>query len=49
MQPGPCCSEQSPVQVRRGQVKVGTRAVTGDDLACLFIRPRPGSDGLRSE
>jgi predicted esterase len=34
----------SPVQVRRGQVKVGPRTVTGEDLACLFIRPRPGSD-----
>ena len=35
---------ESPVQVRRGQVKVGPRSVSGDDLACLFIRPRPGSD-----
>ena len=34
----------SPVQVRRGQVKLGSRTVTGDDLACLFVRPRPGSD-----
>jgi dienelactone hydrolase len=34
----------SPVQVHRGKVKVGSRAVAGEDLACLFIRPRPGSD-----
>jgi pimeloyl-ACP methyl ester carboxylesterase len=36
--------EESPVQVHRGQVKVGPRTVSGDDLACLFVRPRPGSD-----
>jgi hypothetical protein len=35
---------ESPVQVRRGEVKLGPRSVTGDNLACLFIRPRPGSD-----
>jgi pimeloyl-ACP methyl ester carboxylesterase len=35
---------ESPVQVRRGEVKLGPRGVTGDDLACVFIRPRPGSD-----
>jgi len=34
----------SPVQVRRGRVTVGDRAAMGDDLACLFVRPRPGSD-----
>jgi pimeloyl-ACP methyl ester carboxylesterase len=34
----------SPVQVRRGQVKFGARTVSGEDLACLFVRPRPGSD-----
>jgi predicted esterase len=33
-----------PVQVRRGEVRIGRRTVTGDDLTCLFIRPRPGSD-----
>jgi pimeloyl-ACP methyl ester carboxylesterase len=32
-----------PVQVKRGAVRVGTRTEKGD-LACLFIRPRPGSD-----
>jgi hypothetical protein len=34
----------SPVQVRRGAVQVGERKEAGDDLACLFVRPRPGSD-----
>jgi hypothetical protein len=34
----------SPVQVRRGQIRVGTHELPGDDLACLFLRPRPGSD-----
>ncbi len=34
----------SPVQVRRGSVSIGTRIEKGDDLACLFLRPRPGSD-----
>lgn len=35
---------QSPVQVRRGVVVVGEREIAGDDLACLFIRPRAESD-----
>lgn len=34
----------SPVQVDRRGVRVGSRVVSGDDLACLFVRPRPGSD-----
>ena len=34
----------SPVQVERGRVRIGKRTVSGDDLACLFLRPRPGSD-----
>lgn len=34
----------SPVQVRRQSVRVGHREITGTDLACLFLRPRPGSD-----
>ncbi len=33
----------SPVQVRRAHVQVGTRRVDGPDLACLVTRPRPGS------
>ena len=34
----------SPVQVSRGSLKVGEKETKGDDLACLFVRPRPGSD-----
>jgi hypothetical protein len=34
----------SPVQVCRGRVRVGDREEAGSDLACLFLRPRPGSD-----
>jgi hypothetical protein len=33
-----------PVQVRHGEVHVGDRTESGNDLACLFVRPRPGSD-----
>ena len=28
----------------RGEVQVGDNKATGADLACLFVRPRPGSD-----
>jgi hypothetical protein len=31
----------SPIQVRRGSVHVGDKTLTGDDLACVFLRPRP--------
>ena len=34
----------SPVQVAAGRVRVGSREWQGLDLACLFLRPRPGSD-----
>ena len=34
----------SPVQAQRGSVRIGDREERGDDLACLFVRPRPGSD-----
>ena len=33
----------SPVQVNRGGIAVGERTIPGDDLACIFLRPRPGS------
>ncbi|MBM3824450.1 MAG: alpha/beta hydrolase [Verrucomicrobia bacterium] len=33
----------SPVQVRRGHLVVGGETRRGDDLAALFLRPRPGS------
>jgi pimeloyl-ACP methyl ester carboxylesterase len=35
---------ESPVQVGRGKIQIGDREEKGDDLACLFVRPRPGSD-----
>ncbi len=35
---------ESPVQVRRGEVSAGGHREKGDALACLFLRPRPGSD-----
>jgi hypothetical protein len=35
---------ESPVQVSRRQVRIGRRILSGDDLACLFVRPRSGSD-----
>lgn len=34
----------SPVQVGRGSLQVGDKNSTGDDVGCLFIRPRPGSE-----
>jgi poly(3-hydroxybutyrate) depolymerase len=34
----------SPVQVRRGAVRVGQHTVSGEGLACLFVRPKPGND-----
>jgi pimeloyl-ACP methyl ester carboxylesterase len=40
----PALLSESPVRVKRGQAQIGQRKVNGDNLACLFIRPRPGSD-----
>ncbi|WP_169981042.1 carboxylesterase family protein [Tautonia rosea] len=34
----------APVVVERGRLRVGSVDRERDDLACLFIRPRPGSD-----
>jgi len=34
----------SPLEVRRGKVRVGTRTETSDALAVLAVRPRAGSD-----
>ena len=34
----------SPVQVGRGKLTIGTRTEIGEDLAVIFLRPRPGSD-----
>jgi pimeloyl-ACP methyl ester carboxylesterase len=35
---------QGPVTVKSGSVVLGGRETKGDDLACLFVRPRPDSD-----
>ncbi len=40
----PALLGDSPVQVRRGAVRIGQQAVLSDNLACLFVRPRPGND-----
>jgi pimeloyl-ACP methyl ester carboxylesterase len=34
----------SPVEIRRGHVRIGTRTETADNLAVVTVRPRPGSD-----
>lgn len=33
-----------PLRVARNAIQVGDRSEQGDDLVCLLIRPRPGSD-----
>lgn len=33
----------SPIRTARGKIEVGDRVFTGEDLAALFIRPRPDS------
>ena len=38
----PALLNNSPIQVQRGKLTVGDRALEGDDLACIMIRPRPG-------
>jgi len=39
----PLLLRYAPVQVHRGAIDVGTRHLAGEDLACIMIRPRPGS------
>jgi len=34
----------SPIQVRRSIIQINKQLLRGDDLAALFIQPRPGSD-----
>lgn len=36
--------KDSPIRVRRGALRIGARELKGDDLACIFVRPRPGDD-----
>ncbi len=40
----PALLGDGPVQVRRGSVRLGRESIEGDGLACLFVRPRAGSD-----
>jgi dienelactone hydrolase len=35
---------RSPVQVHRGRLQIADRQLEESNLACLFVRPRPGSD-----
>ncbi|MFA7229078.1 MAG: prolyl oligopeptidase family serine peptidase, partial [Melioribacteraceae bacterium] len=34
----------SPVQIKKGKVRIGSKEFSGKDLACLFVRPVKGSD-----
>ncbi|HVG93415.1 MAG TPA: prolyl oligopeptidase family serine peptidase, partial [Planctomycetota bacterium] len=36
---------KAPVRVARGVLRVGDHEEKGDDLACLFLHPRPETDG----
>jgi len=36
--------EESPVQVFNNRIVIGDRTITGDDIACYFIRPLKGSE-----
>ncbi len=40
----PALLGQGPVQVRAGLIGLGGEAIEGEGLACLFVRPRAGSD-----
>lgn len=33
----------SPIQVARGEARIGDKRYRGDDLVCFFVRPRPDS------
>lgn len=34
----------SPIEVRRGEIRLGSEVLRGQDLGCLFVRPRPDDD-----
>jgi dienelactone hydrolase len=36
--------KDSPIQVKRGAVRIGSRDTAGGNLACVFLRPKPGSN-----
>jgi predicted peptidase len=38
--------DNSPIQVNRKSVKIGDKELKGNDLSCLFIRPKQGTDNL---
>jgi hypothetical protein len=38
--------EDSPVQVSSGKVSIGGKVFKGEDISCIFVRPRQGSDRL---
>jgi poly(3-hydroxybutyrate) depolymerase len=38
--------DNSPVQVSAGEISVGGRVFKGEDISCIFVRPREGSDRL---
>ncbi len=40
----PVLLDHSPVQVKNGMITAGGKKLPGDDMACLFLRPRYGSD-----
>ncbi|MCL5096665.1 MAG: prolyl oligopeptidase family serine peptidase [Candidatus Omnitrophica bacterium] len=40
----PILLADSPVQVHRGSVRIGSRELDGENLACLFLQPYPKSD-----
>ena len=41
----PILLAKSPVQVDHGRIEIVGKVITGDDLACLFVRPRPDGRG----
>ncbi|UZR93483.1 prolyl oligopeptidase family serine peptidase [Chondrinema litorale] len=36
--------KDSPIQVYNGKIQIGDKTLTGNDLACYFIQPRPNSN-----
>ncbi len=40
----PALLGDSPVQVRHDAIRIGARTLSGDNQACLLVRPRPGSE-----
>lgn len=40
----PTLLSNSPVKAARNRIAIGDRMLEGDDLACLFLRPRPDGD-----